>query len=188
MDNNRELWKTIEHNPYLQISSKGRIKRLAHGQLKQDKIQSDFWKDKDGYCKVNIKLTKDATRYSQVFVHRLVAKAFLPNPDNKTLVNHKDSNRTNNCIENLEWVTPRENVLHSFTHGQRKICKKVPTNTILTDYQISQIDNLRQYYTVNQISKLFNIKYQSLKNIIHKKKQSEILDNQQPSNYKLIYN
>lgn len=184
----KELWKPIEHNPYLQISSKGRIKKLAHGRLKKDVIQSDFWKDKDGYCKVNIKLTENATRYSQVFVHRLVAEAFLENPENKTIVNHKDSNRTNNCIENLEWVTVRENVLHSYKYGKRRVCKEVPRKTLLTDFQINEIDNLRKYYTVKQISKLFNIEYQSLKNIIHKKKQFERLDNQQPSNYKSIYN
>lgn len=91
------------------------------------------------------------------------------------MVNHKDGNRTNNTLENLEWVTPRENVIHSFKFGERKKCKQVPRNTILTDFQIQQIDILRAIYTVNQMAKLFNIKYQSLKNIIHKKKQCERL-------------
>lgn len=56
---------------------------------------------------------------------------------------------------------------------------EIPKRTILTDFQISQIDKLRAIYTVNQIAKLFNIEYQSLKNIIHKRKQiDERLDNQ----------
>lgn len=117
-----------------------------------------------------------------------MAKAFIENPENKTHVNHIDGNRTNNKVDNLEWATPRENVLYSFKYGNRKICKKVPRRTVLTDYQISQIDILRETYTVNQLAKLFNIEYQTLKNIIHKKKQCERLDNQQPSNYNSIYN
>lgn len=118
----------------------------------------------------------------------MVAKAFISNVGNKTAVNHIDGNRTNNRVENLEWVTPRENVVHSFKYGARKVCKDIPKKVLLTDFQISQIDTLRALYTVNQIAKIFNIEYQSLKNIIHKKKQCERLDNQQPSNYNSIYN
>jgi hypothetical protein len=181
----KELWKPIEYNPYMLISSKGRIKRLPHGKEK-GRIQEDFFKDRDGYCRVNV-LNKDG-KYTNLPIHRLVALAFIENPDNKPHVNHIDGDRTNNTVENLEWVTPRENVLHSFKFGNRKICKEVPRTTILTDYQVSQIEFLRQYYSLNQLSKLFNISYTTLKNIVHKRKQCERLDNQQPSNYKSIYN
>lgn len=187
MDNQIELWKPIENNPYLEISSFGRLKKKAHGKIKKDTIQSQFWKDRDGYCKVNIKLKKEDKRYTQVFVHRLVAKYFIENPLNKPCVNHIDSNRQNNNVNNLEWCTQRENTLHSFKFGNRKKCKTVPRITLLTDFQISQIDTLRKIYSLKEISKLFNIEYQSIKNIVHKKKQSEKLDNQQPSNYKSIY-
>ena len=105
----------------------------------------------------------------------------------KDLVNHINENRKDNRVENLEWVTPKENVIHSFRFGSRRKCKQVPKRTLLTDFQISQIDILRKSYTVKQIAKLFNIEYQSLKNIIHKKKQCERLDNQQPSIYNSIY-
>ena len=146
---------------------------------------TEFPKDRDGYCRCSVQKL-DGTWTSQP-VHRLVAKAFIPNTENKQAVNHIDGNRQNNRVENLEWVTPKENVIHSFRFGSRKVCKQVPRKTILTDFQISQIDKLREFYTVNQIAKLFNIEYQSLKNIIHKKKQCERLDNQQPSIYNSIY-
>lgn len=178
-----EIWKPVLNNPHLEVSNMGRIKRLKG---RNQGIQSRFPLDKDGYCKINILNTSG--KWTQTSVHRVVANAFIPNLDNKLQVNHKDGNRQNNRVENLEWVTSRENVLHSYKEGYRKKCIEVPKNRILTQFQIDHINELRQWYTVNQIANLFNINYQSLKNVIHKMKKSERLDNQQPSNYSLYNN
>lgn len=64
-----------------------------------------------GYLRVS--LSNDKTKHKRFLVHRLVAEAFVPNPDCKPQVNHKDFNRANNRVENLEWVTPLENLNHS---------------------------------------------------------------------------
>lgn len=180
----KELWKPLLEYKGVEVSSIGRIRKAAN-KSRKERILTEFPKDRDGYYRCSVQKL-DGTWTSQP-VHKLVAKAFIPRTENKDVVNHIDGNRTNNRIENLEWVTPKENVIHSFKFGSRKICKQVPKRTILTDFQVSQIRKLRELYTVNQIAKLFNIEYQSLKNIIHKKKQCERLDDQQPSIYTSIY-
>ena len=180
----KELWKPLLEYKGIEVSSIGRIRKAAN-KSRKERILTEFPKDRDGYYRCSVQRL-DGTWTSQP-VHRLVAKAFIPRTKNRDIVNHIDGNRTNNRIENLEWVTPKENVIHSFKFGSRKTCKQVPKRTILTDFQVSQIGKLRELYTVNQIAKLFNIEYQSLKNIIHKKKQCERLDDQQPSIYTSIY-
>ena len=64
-----------------------------------------------GYCVVQ--LFKEGSRKSK-HVHRLVAEAFIANPSSLPQVNHKDGNKLNNCVDNLEWVTARDNVRHRY--------------------------------------------------------------------------
>ena len=69
-----------------------------------------------GYCKVSLNKDKYRREYA---VHRLVAMSFIPNPLNKPQVNHIDGNKLNNCLNNLEWVTGSENIIHAIKTGLR---------------------------------------------------------------------
>lgn len=71
----------------------------------------------DGYT--SVKLFKDGRGY-QKSVHRVVAEAYLPNPESKPQVNHKDLNKKNNDVSNLEWVTQGENLAHAIRNGTNK--------------------------------------------------------------------
>ena len=110
-----EIWKDIEgYQGIYQVSSLGKVKSLNFNHAKKEKILKPF-SNKDGYLRVN--LCKEG-KSKQYLVHRLVAKVFIPNPENKPEVNHKDEDKTNNKVENLEWMTCKENSNHG-TRNER---------------------------------------------------------------------
>lgn len=94
------VWTRIKEYPSYTVSSTGLVKTEDGGILKQQPY--------NGYLAV--RLNNDWKK-----VHRLVAEAFIPNPNNKPVVNHKDFNTYNNHSYNLEWTTHKENVAHSKT-------------------------------------------------------------------------
>lgn len=109
-----EIWKDIEgFEGYYQVSNFGNVRSLdryvknPYGtlSLRKRKINKQRY-DKDGYKQVN--LSKDG-KNKYYFVHRLVAQAFLPNPNNYPIINHIDEVKDNNCVDNLEWCTVKYN-------------------------------------------------------------------------------
>ena len=89
------------------ISDSGRVLSLKYQPIRELKQEVT----KVGYTRVTFSYGRKVVRH---LVHRLVAKAFIPNPEDKRTVNHKDGNRQNNCLDNLEWATHSENHLHAF--------------------------------------------------------------------------
>ena len=122
-----EEWKIINNFPKYAVSNLGNIKTLfwqnnVNGKLyPREKILTPI-KRKDGYLKVNLHNDeyKGRGKCCECLVHRLVAEAFILNQRDFTEVNHKDGDKTNNCVDNLEWCSRQQNVLHSYKLGLRK--------------------------------------------------------------------
>ena len=105
----------------IKVSDDGKIYTLDHSYLRKNgRLDNRKGKqlrpsvDKDGYERVV--LTKDGIRKTYS-VHKLVALAFIPNPENKTTINHIDGNKRNNNVSNLEWATEKENQNHKWKNG-----------------------------------------------------------------------
>lgn len=107
-----EIWKDIlGYEGFYQVSSYGRIKHTKKGTFKK------LIKNWAGYIRVQLFQDNIGKIFS---VHRLVARAFIPNPHNYPEINHLDHNRENNSIDNLEWCTRSQNAQYSFTRPDRK--------------------------------------------------------------------
>lgn len=124
MNNENEMWKDIPgYESLYKINNIGIVKSLerfvnnGHKDiLKKEKIRKNH-KNKDGYLFIRLSKNGITKGYS---VHRLVAQAFIPNPNNYPEINHIDGNKLNNAISNLEWCNRTKNVRHSFELGLNK--------------------------------------------------------------------
>lgn len=119
-----EIWKKTKEFGDYEVSNLGRVKspdfilKTPTGQtwIKKGKILKPY-KRKKGYLVCDLRLKGER---KIVAVHRFVALAFIPNIDNKPQINHKDGNKENNIVSNLEWCTNSENQIHAFKTGLQK--------------------------------------------------------------------
>lgn len=128
MQNDKEMWKDIQgYEGLYQVSNLGRIKSLERYRknnggsqtLMQERILRQG-KLKKGYCRVE--LCKDAIR-KPYLVHRLVAEAFIPNPNGFPEINHKDEDKANNNAENLEWCDSKYNINYGMHNKKLSVTK-----------------------------------------------------------------
>ena len=111
-------------NGRYQVSNKGRIKSLKRKNVTEDKILAPRL-DKDGYALVNLRKNNHRTTFK---IHRLVAQHFIPNPNNLPCINHKDEDKTNNNVDNLEWCDVKYN------NNYRNRNSRLPQNKLNNPY------------------------------------------------------
>lgn len=154
-----EEWKPVPGFECLyEVSNLGRVKSLkknGHGEilLKQ-------YVDRYGYLKVY--LYKD-NKPHYLTVHRIVAKAFIPNDENKNTVDHIDCNRANNRVDNLRWATMKENLHYSHKMGRQTI---TATPIIATDPD----GNVSRFNSQREAAKVSGVKQYAISRALHGEK------------------
>lgn len=152
-----EEWKIIEGYTNYEVSNLGNIRNI-----KKNKTMTIYYRK--GYCLVKLSENNVSKEHK---VHRLVAKAFIDNPNKYLCINHKDENKSNNRVDNLEWCNHTYN--NNFgTRGQRqaiKIKKKVK--------QYDMHGNLiREFSSIKEASELLNIPACDISNCLHGRQKS----------------
>ena len=140
---------TLEEFPMYEISLDGRIWSKCKNKW-MNPFENVLKHRPNNQYYLRIRLVDKNRKIRKKFIHWLVAKAYILNPENKPFVNHKDGNKQNNTLENLEWVTNKENCIHASKNGLIK--KK------LTDEQVKEIrSNKFNNWTHQKIADKFNV-------------------------------
>lgn len=161
-----EIWKSlkniVECGDYYEISNLGRLKSTG-----QRKTILKLHKNEKGYFRVKLYCKGKTKTYR---LHRLVALAFVDNPEEKPEVNHKDGDKENNYATNLEWSTRKENVVHSFDNGLNKTRGEGNHHAKINEDKVRDIRRMydSKKYTQLELSKLFGISRPNVSSIVRR--------------------
>ena len=169
---NKEEWRDIEgYEGLYQISSFGRVKSLVgwNGEkyIRREKILMPFkQKASESYCRSVVRLFK-CGQGKDFKVHRLVAKAFIKQPLGQNVVNHLDGNPLNNRVDNLEWCTQKQNIIHAIEN-------ELIIHRIKTIDRETMLDLLNNNFNYDEIAGILGVAKGTVFNYIRKFKIKKI--------------
>ena len=152
------IWKTIEEAPNYEVSNFGQVRNK-----KTQRILNPGAYGATGYKQVNMAIPSQGNKQCKRYVHRLVAEAFIPNPEGKREVNHIDGNKLNNEASNLEWVTSSENQRKRHEYG----------NIRTSNRRIGRFDLdgnlLEEYDSIIEAANQMGVKRLAIDSAVHKR-------------------
>ena len=149
-----ELWKNIDIATNYEVSNLGRIRNTKTGQILNPGISGN------GYKQVSIKF-KDTNKFKKQYVHRLVAQYWLENPENKREVNHINLDRTDNRVENLEWITSSDNQKHKYENGNYKTSHRKIVQMDLDGNEIAVFES------IIEAARFLGVSRQGIDKVVH---------------------
>lgn len=157
-----EIWLPIKgFESKYEISNLGKVKSKLKNLILSNHERAN------GYRQAHLAIGKRKAKHE--YIHRLVASAFIPNPENKLFVNHINGIKSDNRVENLEWVTKSENALHAYKNGLVSAKNEDNGRAIfeLDDILDIRISYKNYKYSVKELSKIYNNTEKYIRKIIN---------------------
>ena len=163
-----ETYKTVDDSRFpncYQISNKGNVKTLRKNKITKGSLNVYGYK----YITGNYNGVR-----ATLLVHRLVAKAFIPNPSDLPCINHIDGDKTNNNVENLEWCTHSKNMIHAVKTGLHTNCTQKGENHNTSKHSFEKVTEIRNRYknekiSMRQLAKEYNTTSGYISDVINNK-------------------
>lgn len=174
----KEVWKGLiydgkNYSEWIEISNLGRVRNPKTTTIRKQNLL------KSGYCFVSFSMGS-RNKKKTFRVHKGLAETFIANPENKPYINHKDGNKINNSLNNLEWVTAKENTTHAYSTGL--IVPKEGQGHYKAKFSEEQIRFIRKNHIKSSskhgalaLSKMFNVSASTMQSIVNYETYKNIL-------------